>query len=115
MRRNQKNRKNQRKATSLFLDKPKDEHDDDDDNDEGFVTPPVGSRKTSDDYRLELAKLKTEKEKLMEDLESEKAELLKVKDYNQDLTYELNNLRKEVDILKDIEDSTENDRKDMEN
>jgi len=33
----------------LIFDKPKDEHDDDD-NDEGFVTPPVGSRKTSDDY-----------------------------------------------------------------
>ena len=37
----------------------------------------------------------------MEDVEIEKAELLKVKEYNQDLTYELNNLRKEVDILKD--------------
>ena len=38
-----------------------------------------------------------------------------MRDYNQDLTYELNNLRKEVDILKDIEDSAEKDRKDMEN
>ena len=56
------------------MDKPKDEHDDDD-KDEGFVTPPVGSRKTSDDYRIKLAKLESEKEKLMEDLESEKAEL----------------------------------------
>ena len=50
----------------LFLDKPKDEHDGD--NDEGFVTPPVGSRKISDDYRIELAKLENEKEKLMETL-----------------------------------------------
>ena len=38
-----------------------------------------------------------------------------MRDYNQDLTYELINLRKEVDILKDIEDSAEKDYKDMEN
>ena len=49
----------------LFMDKPKDEHDDD--NDEGFVTL-VGSRKTSDDYRIELAKLESEKEKLIKEL-----------------------------------------------
>ena len=50
----------------------------------------------------------------MEDLESEKAELLKVRDYNQDLTYELKKLKEEINVLKDIEDSAEKDRKEME-
>jgi len=45
----------------------------------------------------------------MEGLESEKAELLKVKDYNQDLTYELNNLRKEISVRRDMEDSEKKD------
>ena len=86
---------------------PRDEHDDED-----FATPPVVSRKTSDDYRLELAKLESEK-KLIEGLKSEKAEILKVKDHNQKLTYKLDDLRKEVDTLKDIEDSAEKHRKDL--
>ena len=71
------------------MDKPKDEHDD---NDEGFVTP-VGSRKTSDDYRKELAKLESEKEKLIKELESKKAE----------------NLRNEIDVLRDMENSKRED------
>jgi len=80
------------------LDWPRDEHDDD----ENFVTPPAESRKTSDEYRLELTKLESEKEKLMDYLESEKAEILKVKDHNQNLIYKLENLRKEVNVLRDI-------------
>ena len=51
----------------------------------------------------------------MNDLESEKAEILKVKDHNQNLTYKLDDLRKEVDILRDIEDSAEKDRKELKN
>jgi len=82
--------------SSSFLDKPRDEHHDDD-NEEGFVTSPGRSRKTSDDYRLELENFENEKEKLMGELEGYKAELPRLKEYNQDLTHELEKLREEVE------------------
>ena len=87
-----------------YLWGPKDEHDDDNDE-EGFVTP----RKTSDDYRLELAKLESGKEKLIKELESKKVEVQKVNNYNQDLTLDLKNLQNEIDVLRDMENSKEED------
>jgi len=81
----------------LFMGGPKDEpHDDDDDNDEAFVTPPQ-SNKSSDEFILELPKLESDKEDLIKELESKKAEVQKVKDINQELTLDLKNLRKEID------------------
>ena len=64
----------------LFMGGPKDEPHDDDD--EAFVTPPQ-SNKSSDEFRLELPKLESDKEELIKELESKKAEVQKVKDYNQ--------------------------------
>ena len=74
---------------------PKDEHDDDD---EDFATSPIVSSKSSDEYILELPKLESEKEKLIKELESKKAEVQKVKNYNQELTLNLKNLRSEIDL-----------------
>jgi len=52
---------------------PKDEHDDDD---EDFATPPL-SFKGSDEFLSELPKLESDKEELIKELESKKAEIQK--------------------------------------
>ena len=86
---------------------PKDEHDDNDD-DEAFVTPPV-SFKSSDEFKLELPKLESDKEELIKELESKKAEVQLVGLYNQTLTQDLKNLRNEIDVLRDMENSKRED------
>jgi len=43
------------------------------------------------------------------ELESKKAEIQKVNKYNQDLTQDLKNLRTEIDVLRDMENSKRED------
>ena len=89
-----------------FMGMPKDEPHDDDD--EAFVTPPQ-SNKSSDEFRLELPKLESDKEKLINELQSKKAEVQKVELYNQVLTLDLQNLRKEIDLMRDMENHRRED------
>ena len=78
------------------------------DDDGAFVTPSQSS-KSSDEFRLELPKLESDKEKLIKELESKKAEVQLVGLYNQTLPQDLKNLRNEIDVLRDMENSKRED------
>ena len=93
-------------SEALIMGGPKDEPHDDDD--EAFVTPPQ-SNKDSDEFRLEFPKLESDKEELIKELESKKAEAQKVKDYNQELTLKLKKLQEEIDIMRVMENSRKDD------
>ena len=56
----------------IFIGGPKDEPHDNDD--EAFVPPPQ-SNKSSDEFRLELPKLESDKEELIKELESKRQRL----------------------------------------
>jgi len=101
-----------RSFEGIYMGGLKDE--DDDNDDEAFVTPPV-SFKSSDEFELELPKLESDKEELIKELESKKAEIQKVNKYNQDLTQDLKNLRSEIDVLRDMENSKREDYEYLEN
>ena len=96
----------------LTMDKPS---PDDDDEEHSFITARDVSRKNSDDYRLEIALLESEKEKLMKEIEAYKHEVPLLEKHNQDLVQRSRKLQEEVDLLRDIESSAKKDLKDMKN
>ena len=90
-----------------FSGKPRkdiDDDNDDDDDDKGMnIEQP--KRKTSDDYRLEMTLLESEKDKLMNELEKYKIEIPKLEDLNDELMDKLEKMQEEIDFLKGIENS----------
>ena len=96
----------------LTMDKPS---PDDDDEEHSFITARDVSRKNSDDYRLEIALLESEKEKLMKEIEAYKHEVPLLEKHNQDLVQRSRKLQEEVDLLRDVESSAKKDYEDMKN
>ena len=56
-----------------------------------------------------MPKLESDKEELIKELESKKVEIQKVNKYNQDLTQDVKNLRNEIDVFRDMENSKRED------
>jgi len=96
-----------------FSGKPeKDNNDDDDDNDKGMnIEQPT--RKTSDEYRLEMTLLESEKDKLMKEVEKYKSEIPKLEDINNKLADKLEKMQEEIEFLKGVEKSTEKDYQEL--
>ena len=57
-------------------------------------------RKTSDEYRLEIALLGSEKEKLMKEFEKYKIEIPKLADINNKLVVRLEKMQEKIDFIK---------------
>ena len=76
-----------------YLGKPKDDGNDDDnvDDDDNGMKIEQPMRKTSDEYRLEIAMIESEKEKLMKEFEKYKIEIPKLADINNKLVVRLEN------------------------
>ena len=90
-----------------YSGKPK---DDDNDDDEGKgMNIKSTPRKTSDEYRLEITLLESEKDKLISELEKYKSEIPKLEDINIELVDKLEKMQDELNMLKTIEDSKEKD------
>ena len=85
-----------------------DNNNDDDDIDKGDMFHSPKSKK-SDDYRLEIANLNNEKDKLSKELRSLKVELPKYNNYIKELGANVGGYRGGVDYLKQIEDSGSKD------
>ena len=94
-----------------LLHKKKDDDDDNDNEDEMIYGTPKG-RKSSDDYKLEIAKLTNEKDQLINDLEKNKA-VADLEYINQQLKDKLEDFGKEIEYLKQIENSAEKDYRDL--
>jgi len=58
------------------------------------------TRKTSDDYRLEIALLKSDREKLMTEFEKYKIEIPELADINSNLVVRLEKMQEEIDVIK---------------
>ena len=98
------------KQPILGFHKPRDQ---DDDDDEEFGTPKSKLRKSSDDYKLEIGILESEKDRLLEDMQKTKVEIPKLQDINKELLDRLAEYQREVDMLKQIEESAEKDFKSL--
>jgi len=70
-------------------------------------------RKTSDEYRLEMALLKSERDKLINEMEKYKIEIPKLEDINNELVNKLEKMQEEIEFLKGIEKSTEKDYQEL--
>jgi len=98
----------------LTKDKPLPDDDEDDKGmDYSFHTVTEGEN--SDDYELEIALLKSEREKLMKEIETYELEFPMLEKHNQELLQRIKELNKEVDLLRDIETSGKKDLKNLEN
>ena len=97
------------KISIPYFSKPKDD-DNDDEKGMNIQRPP---RKTSDDYRLEIAVLESEKDKLMEELEKYKVEIPELADINRKLVERLKEMQEEIDVIKGVDNSLEKEYQEL--
>ena len=84
----------------------------DDDSDEEMMFGTPKGRKSSDDYKLEIARLTNDKEQLIKHLEKNTT-VADLEFINQQLREKLENFGREIEYLKQVEDSAEKDYRNM--
>ena len=104
-----------------YSGKPKDDDDDDDqgggmqESAEIFTTPKgKQGRKTSDDYKEEIASLRAELERRMFEMKKYEAEIPNLDGINKDLLMKLEDMEKDLALLREYEGSAKKEREELE-
>ena len=96
---------------SLIQNEDDDNNDDDEDDLKMYGTPK--SKRSYDDYKSDIGRFTNEKDKLLKELEKNRASVTEMESVKHNLEYKLKEYKNEIELLKQIDDSARRDYRDL--